>query len=147
MLRKASLSIRISLFAACVPLLSRLPIRRIYKIVEPDGDVLLADPGRVEQIIRCVDWYCRVARPLITRRCMTRGLTLYYFLRRAGVETSLVFGVGNDLERFTGHCWLVRDGEPYLEKTDPRAFFTSICSFRHHGVEYEASCLPGGERG
>jgi hypothetical protein len=30
---------------------------------------------------------------------------------------------------FEGHCWLMKDGEPYLEKRDPRPFFAPTYTF------------------
>jgi hypothetical protein len=29
---------------------------------------------------------------------------------------------------YVGHCWLVKDGEPFLERTDPRPVFAEIVS-------------------
>lgn len=54
--------------------------------------------------------------PGIRRSCLTRGVTLYYFLTRAGVDVSLCFGVGTVEGVMGAHCWLVKDGEPYLER-------------------------------
>lgn len=56
--------------------------------------------------------------PGIRRSCLTRGVTLYYFLTRAGVDVSLCFGVGTVDGVMGAHCWLVKDGEPYLERGD-----------------------------
>jgi hypothetical protein len=60
---------------------------------------------------------------LVSTSCLTRGLTRYYFLRRAGVPVTLCFGVGWPDGRFEAHCWLSRDGEPFLEARDPRPVF------------------------
>jgi hypothetical protein len=87
------------------------------------------DLDRAERIIRHTDFVCRKGRRLIARLCLTRGLTLFYFLRRAGVNATLVFGAGTVRDDFAGHCWLVRNGEPYLERVDPRILFTPIYSF------------------
>jgi hypothetical protein len=56
--------------------------------------------------------------------CLTRGITLFWFLRRAGVDVELTFGVDPVALDGEGHCWLTLDGEPFLEKVDPRARFT-----------------------
>jgi hypothetical protein len=128
-LADAFLLMRIALFAAVVPWIARLPIPRLRALVEPPRFHPHSDPTKVERIIRCTESVCRIGSPLIAQRCMTRGLTLYYFLRRAGVDASLVFGAGRVQGQFAGHCWLVRDGEPYLEKTDPRGIFTPVYTF------------------
>ena len=58
--------------------------------------------------------------PLVRPGCLTRGVTLYYALRRAGDDVSLCFGVGEDGGQTAGHCWLDKAGRPLLERVDPR---------------------------
>jgi hypothetical protein len=123
------LLIRIAAFAAIVPLLARLPIRRLEALMEPARPRSETDLALAERIIRHTDSVCRTGRRLIARLCLTRGLTLFYFLRRAGIDASLVFGTGTVDDKFAGHCWLVRSGKPYLEKVDPSVLFTPIYSF------------------
>jgi len=44
------------------------------------------------------------------------------------MDVSLHFGmgrIGKDKE-FVGHCWLVRNGEPYMEKEDPRPLYIEM---------------------
>ena len=155
MLANAFLLMRIGAFAAFVPLLSRLPIRRLQALVEPNcahpeiesTEDATEHAAKVERIIRYTNLVCRIARPLIARRCMTRGLTLYFFLRRTGVDASLVFGVGNIRDNFEGHCWLVRDGEPYLETTDPRSAFTPVYAFNDPRCRHYAGNRIGEVRG
>lgn len=141
------LLIRIAAFAAIVPLLTRLPIRRLEALMEPVRPNSEIDPALAERIIRYTELVCRAGRRLIARLCLTRGLTLYYFLRRAGVNASLVFGAGTVDDNFAGHCWLVRNGQPYLEKVDPRSFFTPIYSFDGFPTKDIASRPAGEARG
>lgn len=70
----------------------------------------------------------RIGRPLVRSGCLTRGVTLYWFLRRAGLEVELRFGLDPDDagDLTDGHCWLTLDGEPYLEPRDPRPRFTEV---------------------
>ena len=85
--------------------------------------------ARAEQIIRCVEIARAVGRPLVRSKCLTRAVTLYYFLRRAGVELTLCFGAarkGGQLVAAAGHCWLIRNGQPFLEAQDPRMSFVPI---------------------
>lgn len=125
---KAFLFLRIFVFATVVPLLMRLKVARVAAIVEPGGEPQLADPALVQRIIAYVETAMRKGRPLIRPSCLTRGLARYYFLRRAGLDVSLHFGIGptGKEKEFSGHCWLVKEGEPYLEARDPRPLFTDM---------------------
>jgi hypothetical protein len=54
-------------------------------------------------------------------------VTLFWFLRRAGLDVELVFGLDPAMgEAADGHCWLALAGEPFLEKVDPRSRFTEV---------------------
>jgi hypothetical protein len=55
-------------------------------------------------------------------------VTLLYVLRRRGHDVSLTFGIGDVGGRVEGHCWLTRNGEPFLERTDPRTAFVETVS-------------------
>ncbi|HEX8849071.1 MAG TPA: lasso peptide biosynthesis B2 protein [Gemmatimonadaceae bacterium] len=83
--------------------------------------------ARTQQRARpIVDALLALMAPLVTHRCQLRALTLYYLLRRAGSDVGLAFGVA-DSPRFTeGHCWLTSEGEPYLERRDPRPVFVEL---------------------
>jgi hypothetical protein len=117
-------SSRVLAFAAIVPLLMRLPMHRIAAVVEPRRAPDACSAARERVVITRVDRVLWAARGALKPTCLTRGLTRFYFLRRAGVPVALCFGVGEPDGRFAGHCWLVRDGEPFLERTDPRDTFT-----------------------
>jgi len=68
----------------------------------------------------------REGRPLVRPGCLTRGLTRYYFFRRDGMDVSLCFGMGQVKEEFAGHCWLVKDGVPFMETRDPRPLYAEM---------------------
>ncbi|CAN5535615.1 hypothetical protein BH24DEI1_BH24DEI1_02690 [soil metagenome] len=124
------LLVHIFLFAAAVPLLLRLKLPTLLALLEgraPAPDTL--DPDGADKIVRYVDAVIRRGRPLVRRGCLTRGLTLFYFLRRAGLEVALAFGMGKPEGEVEGHCWLVREGEPFLEGRDPRPTFAEYYSF------------------
>jgi hypothetical protein len=121
------LLLRIYLVAAAVPVLLRLRLSRVSVLFEPRRQSPGVDQERERELVRAVDWVMKSGWPLIRPGCLTRGFTLLYFLRRAGIETELYFGVGELGGRTEAHCWLVRDGEPYLESTDPRLQFTEVC--------------------
>jgi hypothetical protein len=44
------------------------------------------------------------------------------------MEVDLVFGMGLE-GLLEGHCWLVLEGRPYLEKIDPRKLFLPMYTF------------------
>jgi hypothetical protein len=118
--------------ALAMPLLVRLPLARLEGLL----DWAAAGPPRpadrsADAVAATVLDMLQAGRPLVRRGCLTRGLTLYYFLRRAGVDVGLDFGMGPvaDGDGFDGHCWLVLDGEPYLEARDPRRHYATTFSF------------------
>ena len=126
------LFLRVLTFATAVPLLfhlrlsllSRLLERRIRSARQRGNDAVTKD-----QIIRCVAIALTVGRPLVRPRCLIRAVTLYYFLRRAGMDLTLCFGAASQAGRLVeaaGHCWLTQAGEPFLEERDPRACFVPI---------------------
>src|SRR4051794_33698398 len=57
--------------------------------------------------------------------CFTRGLTRFYFLRRAGADVELVFGMRSNGE---GHCWIRLDGALYREPSASEELFTPTYS-------------------
>jgi hypothetical protein len=125
--REAVLLIRLSAFAAAVPLLMRLPLPRVAALLDRPTGARLPIREDVERIERLTGLAPRVAAPLVRPGCLTRGVTLYWFLRRAGLDVELTFGVDARPEVATdGHCWLMLNGEPFLEKADPRSRFAEL---------------------
>jgi hypothetical protein len=62
----------------------------------------------------------------VSNNCLTRGLTLCYFLRRAGLDVSLAFGMGRIGGQLGGHCWLTLGGAPFLEEPDPKLLYAEF---------------------
>lgn len=118
-------ALRVLLLAAAVPFLLRilkLPELRFW--LEPRGVIPPPPaPEKVAAMIRRIDRLLASGRPVVRPGCLTRGVTLYYFLRRAGAQVSLCFGMGEVQGAFEGHCWLVCQGEPLAERRDPRPIF------------------------
>lgn len=123
-------AVRVLLFAAASPLLLRaVKLERLGAWLEPKEA-----PARPRQtpgdLVRRVDYLLRLGWPLVRRGCLVRGMTLYRFLREAGFEVSLCFGMGQPEGQpegdsgFTGHCWIELDGQPLAEKRDPRSIYT-----------------------
>jgi hypothetical protein len=137
------LLLRVFAFAAAVPLLFKLRISVLSRVLERrnrSAGWRGEDAGRCEQIIRYVGIAMAVGKPLVRPRCLIRAVTLYYFLQRAGMDLTLCFGAARRegwLVEAAGHCWLIRRGEPFLEERDPRASFVPICRM--------PGCRPGVE--
>jgi hypothetical protein len=112
-------------FAAAVPFLLRLKLSRVKALLEPRIPSS-TDRDRVEQITEYVEMAIRKGRPLVRPGCLTRGVTRYYFFRRDGMDVSLCFGMGQVKEEFVGHCWLVKDGVPFMETRDPRPLYAEM---------------------
>ena len=128
------LFIAIFAFATSTPLLLRLPLPWLAPFLQwisGRGKAGLMrrpslSPEKAQQIATYMDGVIQLGRPLIRPGCLTRGLTQYYFLRRAGLDVALYFGTGQVDNAFAAHCWLVQNDEPFLEKTDPRQHFAPI---------------------
>ena len=130
----ALLYFHILLFVAVTPLLLRLNLRRLHSLLtllETGGSGRVPSTEELHKITSYVDSAFTAGFPLVRRSCLQRGLTLYHFLRMHGLDVRLCFGVGSRREEFAAHCWLVKDGEPFLEKKDPRPVFKEI--YRMHG--------------
>lgn len=114
-------------FAAAVPLLMRLPLPRLAALLTRPPRRTPPSTAEVERLERLIALAPRIAGPLVRSGCLTRGVTLFWFLRRAGLDVELRFGLdpGGD-DAVDGHCWLSLDGEPFLERRDPRPRFTEL---------------------
>lgn len=132
--------LRVFLYAAlAVPVLLRLRLEKLRAWLEPGpaprpGREL--PPAAAEALVRRVDAILHARRPLVRSGCLTRGVTLYHFLRRAGADVSLCFGMGEINGTFSGHCWIVLAGEPLAEPRDPRPLFVET---------YHISPSPGAD--
>jgi hypothetical protein len=128
------LLVQIGAFAAIVPLLMRLKFSRLQ---ERFSRRLAGSPSRftADAVLRHFQLARRIGSPLVHRGCLTRGVTLCYFLRRAGIDVTLRFGMSQAGGAFTGHCWLVKDGVPFLEDKDPRPLYAHIVSIPAEAVD------------
>ncbi len=124
---------RVLLFAAVSPLLLRaVKLERLGAWLEPARAAAkpAGAPGAPEEVVRRVDRLIQLGWPLVRRGCLVRGMTLYRFLREAGFEAALCFGMGQPEglsegdSGLTGHCWIELDRQPLAEKRDPRPIYT-----------------------
>ena len=135
--------VRVFLFAASVPLLLRLNLRTLQRVLEPRHIPPEPTPARIQEIASKIDTVLTLGKPLIRPGCLTRGVTSYYFLKRAGADVTLCFGMGNVNAEWVGHCWLTSHGEPILEATDPRKQFVLTYSIPQPGPA--AALTPDGQ--
>jgi len=137
------LFLRVLTFATAVPLLfnlrlsvlSRMLERRIRSARQREHDSINSN-----QIIHCVEIVRAVGQPLVRPQCLIRAVTLYYFLRCVGMDLRLCFGAAwkeGQLVEAAGHCWLLKDGEPFLEERDPRLSFLPIYCLPNSWTEAE----------
>jgi hypothetical protein len=118
---------RILVFALLIPFVLRRDLASVATFLEPRGIPPVAPPAAIEKIRRYADAVC--ASRLVRAECLVRGLTRYYFLRRAGLSLDVVFGMGAINGRLEGHCWLVKDGRAFMEPGDPEAHFKRMLTF------------------
>jgi hypothetical protein len=132
------LSIRIVLFGAVVPLLLRkVSLPRLAERLEPRRHPTpLADLAGAEALVRRIDRLLWRAWPLVRRGCLVRGVTRYRFLRQAGFDAVLCFGMGR-LEadsRLMGHCWIEQGGRALAEPREPRPLYKEMFRVSPHAA-------------
>jgi hypothetical protein len=139
--REIGSTMAVGAVACLAPALARLELGRLQRWLEPHRPS--APPrGReasliIETIGRRVDRAQRRGKPFIRSDCLPRGITLYYFLRRAGLDVALCFGIGSPLQQpVVGHCWLVFDDIPILERRDPLPLYTEVVRLSRHGLTH-----------
>jgi hypothetical protein len=125
-------SARVVLFAASVPLLLRfVSLPRLGVWLERFGPSEATFSGtfsgnhrEVHELALRIDGLVRSARPFVRPGCLVRGLTLYRFLRQAGHDVSLCFGIGLVDGDLMGHCWIEHGGRALAERQPPRPLYT-----------------------
>ena len=119
------LLLRILVYAAAVPALTLTRLTS-WERFAGGGRRSRTDGGSefVEKTVAYYDAVLIAFRPVVRNGCLVRGLTLYHFLRKSGVDVSLRFGFVQVDDSFTGHCWLVKNGRPFLEPDRPDIAYT-----------------------
>jgi hypothetical protein len=142
----AALFLRVLAFAAAVPYLLRLKLSTVARVIESEKNPSVLSEGRVGKIVAYVERAIRHGRPFVRPGCLTRGVTRYYFLRRAGMDVALCFGMGRLDKDFIGHCWLASDGEPFLEVEDPRRRYVEMYRISREGGRASTPAEASGMR-
>ena len=131
----ALLVVRAAFVMGLVPALMRLSLPTLAAVLERVPVARRSRGGTQERARAVVNALLRLTAPVVEHRCQLRGITLYYLLRRAGRDVELAFGVADSPQLTEAHCWLTLDGEPYLERRDPRQMFVELYHVpREHGT-------------
>lgn len=85
-----------------------------------------ADHVRIARIVKVTDIVLQTGKPVLRSECLTRSLVLAYLLRGQGFAVAIEFGVSNEQQSFTSHCWLVHEDAPVFEDENPRTAFNVI---------------------
>jgi len=65
----------------------------------------------------------------VKRPCLFRTLVLFSYYRRRGIEISAAYGIRKDQDHLDGHSWLIYDGAPFLENSNPNDCFTTLYTY------------------
>lgn len=105
-------------------------LKALLERTSPLGDAGRRDAGsgsglgeRVQRVAEVVDISLR--RGPFGGTCLERSLTLWWLLRRRGVESRLRFGVRRE-EEFEAHAWVEIDGVILNDQSEPDSHFAPI---------------------
>jgi hypothetical protein len=99
----------------------------LAELTPRESDLETVDPDDLRDLIDAVaqlDWRSSFGV------CLRRSLLRYHFLRRTGLELSIVFGVrfrqAHEPAGIAGHAWNTFDGQPYHEREEDYLGFTVL---------------------
>lgn len=85
-------------------------------------------PAQVQQIIQqceqALHWAVRAG--LYPGNCLSRSLTLWWLLRRQGVDSDLRIGVRTVAGHLQAHAWIEYQGQPLHEVADVRQQYAAF---------------------
>ncbi len=118
------LFIQIFLLASVLPFLIKLlSLPRLMKLLTPnDAKVLKSSnpEGTKEKTVKYTDYILSHNLWIYKAICWKRALVLYHFIRKAGVNVQICFGVRlpniGAKDELEGHAWLIYNGEIILER-------------------------------
>jgi len=122
------LFIRIFLFLSILPLLLKLlSVNSLMNLITPRKIKYykkMSTEDLKEKVVKYTDYILGFNFLIYKQKCLKRSIVLYHFLRKAGFNVSICFGVrfNKDVsdtlskERVEGHAWLEHNGEIYIEK-------------------------------
>lgn len=127
--RDAVLLFRIAALITFLPLLLQLSLPRLLGLLTPAGRKQDHQPGQEGKIIRYTNYLLGRNTWMFKATCLKRCLVLYRFLREAGLEVGINFGVVPDLRDLKGHCWLTLDGKTFNETRNPDELYQLTYSY------------------
>ena len=88
----------------------------------------ITDPEQVGLTIQQCEQalHLAVQYGLYPGNCLSQSLTLWWLLRRQGVESELRIGVRTVAGRFQAHAWIEYQGQPLHEVQDVRQHYTAF---------------------
>lgn len=121
---RAWLMYRMALAYVAVSALARLlPLPRAFALVSPRLGFSRPDEESVGRVVNALDTLLAAQIPFIQPQCWRRAAVLHRFLRLAGVDTTIVFGVRTDgAQAVEAHAWIERGGQPFAEAAQTTSF-------------------------
>ncbi|MDK1032188.1 MAG: lasso peptide biosynthesis B2 protein [Planctomycetia bacterium] len=124
--------------ASIIPLLVRVcSLKNLLNLLGRASRRTLYGHTSAERIAETVNRRLRAPRNMRRRACLRKGLTMYYFLRLAGMPAVLHFAVhpwDRPSDRMHAHCWVTVDGTAMSEAA-PEPFSILL----EHGADSEVS--------
>jgi hypothetical protein len=65
----------------------------------------------------------------VKRPCFLRSLIVFHLMRRERVSIRIVLGVRKMASLIEGHSWLLLNGDPLLEQSDPLLTYTEVHAY------------------
>lgn len=127
---RLGMMIHIAVVALLLQILLRFDLSRVLLWLDVERSDRELDPAASGELAAAVTEVIGRLGGLIGSVCLTRTLTLFYYLRRRGVPLEVHLGIDhNGFDEPAGlqaHCWLVYDHMPVLERRDPRQRYRAI---------------------
>lgn len=95
--------------------------QRVYRWMERRAPSWTEPPSGAENAVQLlVDGVRRAARPLPYATCLPQSLSLWWLLRRRGVESQLRLGVRKEGGELKAHAWVEFGGVALNDRDDVR---------------------------
>lgn len=108
------LLLQITVLACLLPLLLRwVKLPTLLKVLKPWNRTATVERKQVDKIVRFTNFIVGMGFTG-KRTCLKKSLLLYHFLRRAGVNVEMNFGI-RKAKGLIGHSWLTYQANPYLD--------------------------------
>ena len=117
-MKRFMLRVHVWLLATFIPLLVRfVPLKRLAKLLTPPRAFRFYRGASAQLIAETVHRRLASPRNMKRRSCLREGLTLFHFLKLAGIPAVMHFCVYQQQEnspRMHAHCWVTVDDSAIL---------------------------------